>query len=107
MGYRPCRITDRKPTLSSDPEHVAKAEFNFRGKWNAGTEFPVAIRHGRADHSCGLVQWFAPAAQISGAGLSRADRNGTAIRNLEMTFNEGPNGGDDEMWVAAVHIAAA
>lgn len=103
MGYKPTRISDRRPMIRMGPEDVAKSEFDFIGAYDRSDVFPLSVRHGRPTDASGALVLVAPTAQISG-GIARSDRDGVTIKDLELLLT----GTDDkELYVYAVHFTPA
>lgn len=103
MGFKPTRISDRRPMLRMAPEDVAKSVFDFIGVYDRGDLFPVHMTHGKPTDASGAVVINAPRAQIAG-GVPRADRDGVTIKDLEILLT---GEDDDELYVYAVHFNPA
>ncbi len=86
-------ITDREPQLTIDPESVLKADFDFVGKYRAGTVFPVELDLGSEAGNTFMLS--APFAQV--AGLSDDGRSGIAVMGTTLNLVGSDDAGDDEL----------
>jgi len=89
-GYLSAVITDRKPTLSIDPENVLVATEDFFGTWRAGTTVALSSLHGATAGNKHTLT--APAVQYQGVDLS--DRSGVSALSINALLCE--DSGDDE-----------
>lgn len=94
-GYTSAMITDRKPTLSFDPEAVLTSEIDFFGKWRAGT--PVAFSSGPLGSGAGAVCTIT-APKLQYQGISEADRDSLATLSINGLLCK--NVADDELSIA-------
>lgn len=94
-GYISALITDRKPTLSFDPEAVLVAELDFMGKWRSGAT--VAFSSGALGSGAGKVCTIT-AAKLQYQGISEADRDSLAALQINGLLCK--NLGDDELSIA-------
>lgn len=89
-GYKSARITDRKPTLTLDPENVTVATNDFMGQWKAGTTLALASSIGSGAGQ--VIAVSAPAAQYQ--SVSMADRDGMSGFDINALLCG--SAGDDE-----------
>lgn len=100
-GYLATRISDRKPVLSIDPEHVPSGTWDWAGRFVAGTPFESESRIGSATDANGLIVLYAPRAQLTG-DLQFNNRDGIqTIPNEAMLA--GSN--DDEFYLDHIFLS--
>ena len=93
-GHKSAVITDRRPTLSVDPEMVLVATYDFFGKWRSGNQGALsALVSGSAGNICTITN---PKVQYTGETL--ADKSGIRSLGIDCALNR--NAGDDEWSIA-------
>jgi hypothetical protein len=94
-GHISAVITDRKPTISFDPENVLVATKDFLGPWRSGSELAFSLAMGATAGNIFTIT--APKVQYQTVGLT--DRDGVSVLNVSGLLCL--NAGDDE-WVIAI-----
>lgn len=91
-GFLPAQITDRRPTMTVDPEHIVVADnFDAYGLIIGGDVFAVTAKLGLLTDGNGMIVVAAPRTKVTSDG-SDGDRNGNTT--LPMTL--GLFGRDDD-----------
>lgn len=95
-GYVAGKISDRKPTLSIDPEKVAVASHDFYGRWRSGATGALsAVLGSTAGNICTIT---APAVQYTKIGEST--RNSLRTLGIDCLLCRNTSAGDDELSIA-------
>ncbi|HBE44274.1 MAG TPA: hypothetical protein DDW17_02165 [Deltaproteobacteria bacterium] len=90
-GYKSAVITNRKPSMTIDPEAVLVATYDFYGKLRSGNEGALSLAlTGSAGNVCTIT---APKVQYT--AISDDVKEG--LRNLGITCQLNRNAGDDEL----------
>ncbi|HBE45741.1 MAG TPA: hypothetical protein DDW17_09970 [Deltaproteobacteria bacterium] len=93
-GYKSAVITNRKPSMTFDPEMVLVATYDFYGKLRSGNEGSLTLTLGsEAGNICTIT---APKVQYT--AISDDVKEG--LRNLGITCKLNRNAGDDELSIA-------
>lgn len=95
-GILSYRITDRRPTLSIDPEALLEADFDFYAKYNAATRFAFRARIGQSQTA--RVRIIAPQAMFT--ALPHGDRDGILTHEAELLLVGDQPEADDELIIA-------
>jgi len=94
-GYTSAMVTDRKATLSFDPEAVLTSEIDFFGKWRAGAT--VAFSSGALGSGAGKTCTIT-GPKLQYQGVSQADRDSLATLSINGQLCK--TTGDDEWSIA-------
>jgi len=90
-GYKSALITNRKPTMTIDPEQVLAATYDFYGKLRSGNEGSLSLVLGSATGNICTIT----ASKVQYTGISDDVRDG--IRVLGITCQLNRSSGDDEI----------
>ena len=94
-GYKHGIITDRRPTITANPEATLVATENRYGDWVAGTEAELSVElDGPSDST---VEFNAPKAQVR--NVQEADREGLVIDDVEWSCNRNGTTSDQELQI--------
>ncbi len=92
-GIDYAKITGRNPTMTIDPEFVAKSSHDFYSKLMSRDTFAVVIAMGDANGNC--INFSLPAVRYT--GLKDGDRSGIKVINATCEICKNSDGGNDEI----------
>jgi len=92
-GIDYAKITGRNPTMTFDPEFVAKSDHDFYSKLMSRDTFAVVIAMGDANGNC--IEFSLPAVRYT--GLKDGDRSGLKVINATCEICKNSDAGNDEL----------